>query len=54
MDFDLIVLGGGSGGIASAVRAAVYGAKVAVIEAKYSAPIESDHFFNFFSYRSCP
>ena len=20
----------------------------------YSAPIESDHFFNFFSYRSCP
>ena len=21
---------------------------------KYSAPIESDHFFNFFSYRSCP
>lgn len=31
--FDLIVLGGGSGGIASAVRAAKYGAKVAVIEA---------------------
>lgn len=30
--FDLIVLGGGSGGIASAVRAAKYGAKVAVIE----------------------
>ncbi|HAT7964922.1 TPA: glutathione-disulfide reductase [Legionella pneumophila] len=30
--FDLIVLGGGSGGIASAVRAAQYGAKVAVIE----------------------
>jgi hypothetical protein len=21
---------------------------------EYSAPIESDHFFNFFSYRSCP
>lgn len=35
MDFDLIVLGGGSGGIASAVRAATYGAKVAVIEAKH-------------------
>lgn len=32
MDFDLIVLGGGSGGIASAIRAARYGAKVAVIE----------------------
>lgn len=30
--FDLLVLGGGSGGIASAVRAAQYGAKVAVIE----------------------
>ena len=30
--FDLIVIGGGSGGIASAVRAAQYGAKVAVIE----------------------
>lgn len=30
--FDLIVLGGGSGGIASAVRAASYGAKVAVVE----------------------
>ncbi|HBD7397843.1 glutathione-disulfide reductase [Legionella longbeachae] len=33
--FDLIVLGGGSGGIASAVRAAKYGSKVAVIEASY-------------------
>jgi glutathione reductase (NADPH) len=33
--FDLIVLGGGSGGIASAVRAAKYGAKVAVIELSY-------------------
>lgn len=32
MKFDLIVLGGGSGGIASAVRAAKYGAKVAVVE----------------------
>jgi glutathione reductase (NADPH) len=32
MDFDLIVLGGGSGGIASAVRAAKHGAKVAVVE----------------------
>jgi glutathione reductase (NADPH) len=30
--FDLIVLGGGSGGIAGAVRAAQYGAKVAVVE----------------------
>ena len=30
--FDLIVLGGGSGGIASAVRAAKHGAKVALIE----------------------
>lgn len=30
--FDLIVLGGGSGGIASAIRASKYGAKVAVIE----------------------
>ncbi len=30
--FDLIVLGGGSGGIASAIRAAKYGAKVAVVE----------------------
>ena len=35
MKFDLIVLGGGSGGIACAVRAARYGAKVAVIEKKY-------------------
>ncbi|KTD63640.1 glutathione reductase [Legionella santicrucis] len=33
--FDLIVLGGGSGGIASAVRAAKYGSKVAVIEASH-------------------
>lgn len=33
--FDLIVLGGGSGGIASAVRAAKYGAKVAVIEKEH-------------------
>ena len=32
MKFDLLVLGGGSGGIASAVRAARHGAKVAVIE----------------------
>lgn len=35
MTFDLIVLGGGSGGIASAVRAARYGAKVAVVEKKH-------------------
>lgn len=33
--FDLIVLGGGSGGIASAVRAAKYGAKVAVVEQSF-------------------
>lgn len=32
MTYDLIVVGGGSGGIASAVRAAKYGARVAVIE----------------------
>lgn len=35
MKFDLIVLGGGSGGIASAVRAARHGANVAVVEEKY-------------------
>lgn len=35
MKFDLLVLGGGSGGIASAVRAARYGANVAVVEEKY-------------------
>lgn len=34
-EFDLIVLGGGSGGIATANRAAEYGAKVAVIENSY-------------------
>lgn len=33
--FDLIVLGGGSGGIASAIRAAKHGAKVAVVEAQH-------------------
>jgi len=33
--FDLVVLGGGSGGIATAVRAAKYGAKVAVVEQSY-------------------
>lgn len=33
--FDLISIGGGSGGIASANRAAEYGAKVAVIEESY-------------------
>lgn len=31
--FDLIVIGGGSGGLASARRAAKYGARVALIEA---------------------
>lgn len=33
--YDYICIGGGSGGIASANRAAMYGAKVAVIEAKH-------------------
>ena len=33
--FDYLVIGGGSGGIASANRAAMYGKKVALIEAKY-------------------
>ena len=32
-DFDLVVIGGGSGGIASARRAAEYGARVALVEA---------------------
>ncbi|HEY4090228.1 MAG TPA: glutathione-disulfide reductase [Luteibacter sp.] len=32
--FDLIVIGGGSGGLASAIRAAKHGAKVALIEPK--------------------
>jgi glutathione reductase (NADPH) len=31
-DYDLLVLGAGSGGIATARRAAQYGAKVAVVE----------------------
>ena len=31
-EFDLIVLGAGSGGLAAAKRAASYGAKVAIIE----------------------
>lgn len=31
-DFDLFVIGGGSGGIATAKRAAKYGAKVALVE----------------------
>ena len=34
-NYDLIVIGGGSGGIASAVRAATHGAKVAVIEQQH-------------------
>lgn len=33
--FDYIAIGGGSGGIASANRAAMRGAKVALIEAKH-------------------
>ena len=32
MEFDLIVVGAGSGGLAAAKRAASYGAKVAIIE----------------------
>lgn len=35
MTYDLIVTGGGSGGIAAAVRAAKYGARVAVVEGHY-------------------
>ena len=35
MNYDLIILGGGSGGIASANRAAKYGAKVALVEQSY-------------------
>lgn len=35
MNYDLLVLGGGSGGIASAVRAARYGVKVALVEQGY-------------------
>lgn len=31
-NFDLIVIGGGSGGLACAQRAAEYGARVAIIE----------------------
>ena len=34
LQFDLIVVGAGSGGLAAAKRAASYGAKVAIIEAK--------------------
>lgn len=34
-DYDYITIGGGSGGIASANRAALYGKKVAIIEGKY-------------------
>lgn len=32
--FDYLVIGGGSGGIASANRAAMYGKKVALVEAR--------------------
>ncbi|MBA2652833.1 MAG: glutathione-disulfide reductase [Tatlockia sp.] len=35
MKYDLIILGGGSGGVASAVRAARLGAKVALVEQQY-------------------
>ena len=33
-NFDYLVIGGGSGGIASARRAAEFGAKVAIVEEK--------------------
>ncbi len=33
--FDIIAIGGGSGGIATMNRAAIYGAKAAVIEGSY-------------------
>ena len=33
-NYDLIVIDGGSGGVATANRAAMYGAKVALIEGK--------------------
>ncbi len=33
--FDIIAIGGGSGGIATMNRAAMYGAKAAVIEGSY-------------------
>ena len=36
-EFDLISIGGGSGGIATANRAAMHGAKVAVVEGTYLA-----------------
>jgi len=32
MSLDLLVIGGGSGGLATARRAASYGAKVAIVE----------------------
>ena len=34
-NFDYLVIGGGSGGVASARRAAKYGAKVLLIESKF-------------------
>src|SRR5690606_18337520 len=34
LDFDLIVIGGGSGGLAGAFRAAAHGARVALLEPK--------------------
>ncbi|NEQ27624.1 MAG: FAD-dependent oxidoreductase, partial [Microcoleus sp. SIO2G3] len=33
-DYDLFIIGGGSGGVAAAKRAAAYGVKVAVAESK--------------------
>ena len=45
MDFDLLVIGAGSGGLASAKRAARHGAKVAIIEGGWRTAIHStpDH-----------
>lgn len=39
MDFDLIVLGGGPGGYAGAIRAAKLGKKVALVEKTQSAEL---------------
>ena len=39
LSFDLITVGGGSGGLACAQRAAEYGAKAAVIDAMSFSPV---------------
>ena len=38
-DYDLIAIGGGSGGLSVVERAAVYGARVALIEASLEADL---------------